>query len=529
MTVQLPVISALEPRPHPEGPTTLLLLLAATALGAATRLLPLIGTFPLRDGGLFYVMIRNLAAHHFLLPDFTTYNRAHIPFAYPPFGLYFTAALHAVTGLPLLTLLRVVPFGVSVLAIPAFYLLARALLPGPVPIIATFLFAILPESYSSEIQGGGVTRAFGLLFALLALSQIALLCRKRNERHMLPAAVFCALTLLSHLEWTWFVAYSSVVFALTLRPSPATGLRLAGVAAGAALLTAPWWLLVMARYGTGIFLVTVQGSAHVFPWYLGLTELLQLDLTNEIWFPLATALALLGIIGALRRREWLLPVWLLVLFTVESRGTSLRSVVPVSLLAAVGLYYVVLPLLRDALSRRALAGVLALGLAWLTVTGMLFETSVSDTLRPQDQAALHWVRVHTTGSARFLVITSKYWAYDDVSEWFPALTHRVSVATVQGYEWIPGGFARQFGRDQAAQRCSTRGAGCLLTWFHHYHLVPGYVYVSVGRPSGPATSAGLIHDDCCRWLRAALTSNPHFTRVFQGTGAAIYRVRGVTS
>src|SRR3990172_8870389 len=81
----------------------------ALILGAAARILPpLIAGFPLNDGGMFYVMIKDLSGNDFRLPLFTTYNLAEIPFAYPPFGLYVGAIL-ARLNLSVVEILRWLP------------------------------------------------------------------------------------------------------------------------------------------------------------------------------------------------------------------------------------------------------------------------------------------------------------------------------------------------------------------------------------------------------------------------------------
>ena len=73
-----------------------LLLFTALLFGAVIRFWPVFTNgFPLNDGGMFYTMIRDLRANHFILPQFTSYNFADIPFTYPPFGFYFAASLSA--------------------------------------------------------------------------------------------------------------------------------------------------------------------------------------------------------------------------------------------------------------------------------------------------------------------------------------------------------------------------------------------------------------------------------------------------
>ncbi|MDO9302752.1 MAG: hypothetical protein Q7T89_15305, partial [Anaerolineales bacterium] len=73
---------------------SMLFLFTALLFGAVVRFVPAASNgFPLNDGGMFYTMIRDLQANHYILPQFTSYNFADIPFAYPPLGFYIAASL----------------------------------------------------------------------------------------------------------------------------------------------------------------------------------------------------------------------------------------------------------------------------------------------------------------------------------------------------------------------------------------------------------------------------------------------------
>jgi hypothetical protein len=178
------------------------------ATGLAVRLAHVLPAgFPLNDG-MFYINGGGRAAGHYLLPD-TSYNGLDIPFAYPPIAFFLAACLDAVGSWSLLDVIRFLPLVASVLTIPAFYLLARAMLSSrPVTMIATLAFAVLPRSFNWEIVGGGLTRSVGLLFALLALHQGYLLLKNSDARRILPTAVLAALSLMSHPETGWLVAFS---------------------------------------------------------------------------------------------------------------------------------------------------------------------------------------------------------------------------------------------------------------------------------------------------------------------------------
>src|SRR3546814_13784021 len=63
----------------------------------------------------------------------------------------------------------------------------------------------------------------------------------------------------------------------------------------------------------------------------------------------------------------------------------------------------------------------------------------SDLLPEDEREAMAWVAVETPEDSRFALITdATRWSSDRSAEWFPYLTDRVSVATVQGLEWVTG-------------------------------------------------------------------------------------------
>src|SRR5688572_21622827 len=101
-------------------------LMAVVAIGLAVavwlRLAPLFADFAFGDGGLFWVMARDLRENGFIPPDFTSYNAGDIPWVYPPLGLYLVAMLG-----DSLDLFRILPAFWAIATIPAVWLLARAL------------------------------------------------------------------------------------------------------------------------------------------------------------------------------------------------------------------------------------------------------------------------------------------------------------------------------------------------------------------------------------------------------------------
>ncbi|MBP8165389.1 MAG: hypothetical protein KAX86_08095, partial [Anaerolineales bacterium] len=105
---------------------TALLLFTALLFGAVVRFWPAATNgFPINDGGMFYVMIRDLKANGLTLPSFTSYNSAQIPFAYPPLGFYITALLSTLTPVSELQIVLWLPALINTLSILAFFKLAE--------------------------------------------------------------------------------------------------------------------------------------------------------------------------------------------------------------------------------------------------------------------------------------------------------------------------------------------------------------------------------------------------------------------
>ena len=233
----------MESRPaQPLSVLALPVLLFITACGAWVRLAPALGSsFPIGDGGLFYTMAKDLQASHFALPFFTSYNGGQIPFLYPPLGLYLAAGLSSLFQIHLLDLVRLLPPLVSVLCIPAIFALGRSILNNQwLALLGAMVFAALPTSFDWLSMGGGLTRAPGLLFAILALRQAWLLYHDCRRLTPYWTVLFSSLTVYSHPAMAWFLAYSVLLFFLFSRPNWRSVRRSLLVGGAVLLLTAPW-------------------------------------------------------------------------------------------------------------------------------------------------------------------------------------------------------------------------------------------------------------------------------------------------
>ena len=258
---------------------------------------------------------------------------------------------------------RLLPLVGSVLALWAFYRLAQVVLKDRWTVIAaTAAFALAPRAFLWLIMGGGLPRAFGLAFALLAAREAWLLTHERaSARTTLALAMFCALTVLTHLETAYFLAVTLVLIALV---RPATGIRQVGAGAlGGVALASPWLLAMLFAHGPEPFLSAMKEGGRFLDngrvsgnWVLGFLH--GPVHTSEPWFPLIGALGVVGGLYSLCRGHWFLPVWWIVTGVLGARAFPTYVTVATCLLAGVAVGQVVVPAVAVRLRQRPRAAVI---------------------------------------------------------------------------------------------------------------------------------------------------------------------------
>ena len=531
--LELPRFSELVRQLASEKVAPLTVLTVALAVGALIRLtFVLIGDgFPLNDGGMFLVMVEDLKPG-FGLPQYTSYNGGDIPYAYSPLMFYLTAGLSEIGGWSTLDLLRVLPLLFSLLTIAAVYLLAKAMLPSRLmAALAALIFATIPTSFSWMIAGGGLTRSPGFFFAILAIWQAHQLFTSGSRRHLVPASVLGALAILSHLEIGWFAAFSiGLIFLANFRTKGS--LRSALLLCFAVLAwTAPWWLSLVIRLGPEPLLAALQTGDHS---PLTLLRLLSLDFTGDAFFPVAIGLGLLGLVASLPDQRFLIPVWLLLIFLLDIRKAPTTVTVPLAMLAAYGFFEAVLPLLRQraasvsphwpSLTTYAAFGFIFVIYAPIAAFGSaLSETSPLHSISAGNRAAMYWARDNTPADARFIVVPSvERWGIDATAEWFPALSQRVSLTTVQGSEWLPGStYSHRIEAYATLAECGGQTVICLEDWAAKLDF--SHIYIAKGR--SPLSDLARLGQklDCCAPLIASLAGSANYVQIFDSPDAAIFQ------
>jgi hypothetical protein len=473
-----------------------LFLLIALLLGGIVRFVPVImAGFPVNDGGMFYNMVQELQANHFLLPAFTHYNLADIPYAYPPFGFYATALISSLFRIPVLTVVRWLPPLVSTLSLLAFYLMADEILGSRLQAaLATVLYGLVPDSFGWAIMGGGITRSFGLLFLFLTIAFANRLFTRTSGLPVPPwvqaalMALFSALAFLSHPETGVQAVAACLLLWLFRGRSKRILLWSAAVALGVVALTAPGWGTVLAQHGLAPFQSALQssddGTFH-------LAQLLTLQLGGGVFFNLTVALGLIGLVAVLAQKQFLLPVWLIVPFFVDPRSAAGMAMMPMSMLAAYSFDQVLAPALLSMRGREGLW--LADRFVTLSMLGMVFymffNSSVyglglaGASLSAADRETIARVDANIPVGSDFLLLTGEQYSMKDpFQEWFPALTKQHSQTTLQGDEWTLGAdFFPFYGELVALQHCAD--VSCIEAWSVRTGL--GYEYLLVKKiPKG---------------------------------------------
>ncbi len=418
--------------------TTLLALVLV--VGISTRLYPLVAfDFPMGDGALFREFVDGIATTFPALPAFVHYNGLTIPFAYPPLS-FWVGALFVKLGVPSLDVIRVLPilFNIGYVVLFAIVLLRESRSRLFTAIALIFLFATLRSS-EWLVMGGGMSRGAGSLFfvgLLLAIQRPGPPMRTGLSLIQTGLAGICiAGALLSHLEWGVLSA-ATFVLGRALGAATLRGFVIECIAAGLVsfVLVLPWFGVVLRVHGPAPFLDAQRTGG----WLLSKNLWATWRLLRSNLFP---ALVPIGIVVAVARRHWFWPLFsLLCLFVTPRHGLT-----PIAL--AVSIFFASGAVTLFGLARAAsIRTVTALALTSLCVlVGVALQVR-RDLPRyeelwplPADvRAAMAWVAERHAGET-FAVITQQPWWSDITAEWFPTIAKAVSVATVQGREWLPGG------------------------------------------------------------------------------------------
>ena len=529
---------------HSELWTTLILFLALL-FGGLVRFTPAVfSDFPINDGGMFYVMIEELQENHYLLPKTTDYNGLQVPFAYPPLGFYLGGFVADFFHVDIFDILLWFPAVICTFSIFAFFLMARNMLNSALQgALAALIFALMPRSISWFLMGGGLTRSLGQLFLLLTVNSVFMVLVRDSRRYLWPSMLFGGLACLSHPETVLHTAAACLLLVIFYVRSVKKVLDACKIALGVLLISSPWWITILLRHGGDPFLAASQTGFHDPYFWI---DLVLLDFVEEKFVTLLTVLGLIGLGVQLIRKRYFLPIWLVIPFLVDPRSASSIAIVPLALMAAISLSDVILPGLLaiergsfptadistawadDGMRSRAVRIVLGYVAIMALIGSYGYALSLSSyRLNPNDRAAMHWVRQNTSPGARFLLITGKKEPLGDpTQEWFPVLSGRQSLTTIQGLEWLGGNaFAQRYEELPKLQACTNHDVNCLSTWADKNNLLYDYVFIerttlipSYGLEEYPELPAVLIN---------SMLAAPDYELIYESDGVLIFAYKKI--
>ena len=458
-----------------EDEISILILIIAILLGGWFRFMPAwLAGFPVNDGGMFYAMMKDLKANHFVPPLYTTYNQLNIPFAYPPLALYIGALISSVFKVSEFEILRWLPAFVNMLTIPAFYFLAKEITNDKLKsAIAAFVFAFTPHLLEWLSMGGGLTRSFGTLFMMLtALFSYRMFVLEHNK-YILLTILVGSLTALSHTESTIFAIALPVLFWLFTSRSIRGVKQGLMVAIGVFALAGGWYGFIISRHGLDPILSASQTGGQTPLAFLLLFNIR--NITAEPFIDLVGVIGILGMITLLSNKKYLIAAIYVMVYLIQPR--SAHTIVNIPLAMAAGVFIVDTLLVQ--IKKPFFLIIVAAPILFANIFYHSYIVSLNN-VSEEERAAFQWIQDNTPEDSRFLVLTGEPTAFcDSTNEWFPALTNRHSITTIQGQEWIYGEVIEdKFDQKVKIEKCIEEGLRCLENEVKNLSEEADYIYVS---------------------------------------------------
>lgn len=471
--------------------------------------------FPLHDGGFFYTLILDLQQNHFQIPLFSSFNQDSIPYTYPPLAFYLTGFISSFFHTSIIELLRFLPPIISSFTVPVFGLFALEYFAEEEKkaIFATLCFTLLPLSNVWLISGGGITRSLGDLFCILALFFLLSGMKPGKERRIWIVPIFSALTVLSHPEAAFFLAYTIILFLLFFKRSNSWRkiILFAGIISGGTLLlSSPWWVAMFLRHGSALLQPLFDSG---FSRLNTLSQLLFFKFTGELSLPVLCILGIVGIIVAVRKKDYILLVWLVLPFIVQSRAADQRVTLPIAL-AAGECCFVIYQLLfeKEILSRKLALSICGFFIIFVIASTTISIDKIDNKISPDLISAINWLKTQDN-SQNVLIVQPESWVYDSTSEWVATLSGHHASIDVQGYEW-KSGFSERIVEHEDITQCFTQGPDCVVDWTKKTDSRLVFIPIADGSDGSTSDTTGLIHQ---------LEKDNRFSQLFFNKGAAIFQ------
>lgn len=458
-----------------------LILFASIIFGAIFRFLPtILADFPINDGGMFASMLQDLQSNYFSPPMYTTYNNINIPFAYPPLGFYIGALLKSIFKISEIEILRWLPALFNTLCIPVFYLLAKEIIGEKLKSsVATLIFALIPHLNTWLSAGGGLTRSLGTLFLILTLVFSWKLFAKNESKSIWGVIIFGSLVILSHTESTIFAIFLPMLIWVMKSRTVKTAIQAGWIALSVILIAGPWYGFVIYKHGFEPLLSALQtGSQGIWSFL----RLINVDIiTQESYLDILGVTGILGIIFLLTKKDYSIPMLLIFMYFIQPRSAHTVGNIPLAMSAGIFIVDVLLPALHgtSSIPNRGVKIFLVILTPYIFINSIYHSYTLSQHyVSASEQNTMLWITENTAIDSNFLVITNETDPMcDSVSEWFPYLTARTNLTTLQGREWLSDKNFNEFiGQRAILQACNN--LDCLDKSILYFGK-PDYIYISL--------------------------------------------------
>jgi len=333
--------------------------------------------------------------------------------------------------------------------------------------------------------------------------------------------IFGSLTVLSHTESTVF----AIAVPVYIWIAKSRALKTAGqgilIALGVFALAGPWYGLVIYRHGAEPLLSALATGGQTL-W--SVLRLINIDfITEEPYLDLIGVCGLLGMIFLIAKKECFIPGMLLVMYLAQPRSAHTVGNIPLAMAAGIFMVEILLPAFEkiDAASqpnrKRSLKILLAILTSYLLMNfiyqGFLLSQNHVST---GEQTAMSWVTQNTPPDSRFLVLTGEPESMcESTAEWFPALTGRQSLATLQGREWLLGAHFGEFSAQRIRlQNCIDEDLECLNREAKYFGENFDYIYLSIKTPTNNCKATD-FSPRATRGLAIALENVRQYSQQFQ--------------
>jgi hypothetical protein len=423
----------------------------------------------------------------------------------------------------------------------AFYLLSETVLDSPLQIIhATLAFAIITPSLEWLIMGGGLTRSPAFFFSIIALTFAIRAFRSYKPTYVIFGGIALGLVGNCHLgvlRITLIFIVLSIPFIDVMLKQKIKILFMLIVISG--IVLTPYILTILNHHGYEPFVNAFNSGDQNLLSSIG--KFLLDNITYENLITPILLISLIALAQCLIRKNYWLPVWVFAAVVLSSRSMERSLVIPMCLLFGLGIETIVLPGLlsveKNYSSEYKMAGeintnletrffpnrisaILVSFLLFRSVIGgpifLLQDNSTITPLSEEDRIAMDWIKseLNEVEGDYLLLTPPANWEVNEVLEWFPTLTEKKSINTVQGTEWLRGnGFSNQIQIYTDVNGCVTESLNCLNDAVHKYDLDYSFIYIS-----GQIDEYGVRYD---LPLREEIVHNDKFNVLYENQRVSI--------